>query len=89
MAGIEVPSIGNIRDRLHQCVMGMHWHDQRFEWSSGNLIYMGVHRLHQATETEAEWAIWKFTWDASSNLTRMEGPLEGTWNGRASLSWGA
>ena len=88
MGGLERPSIANVRDRLNQCVMGMFMHDQKFEWSSGNLIYIGMHRLHPASDTEPEWAIWKLTWDASSNLTRMEGPLEGTWDTRAALGWG-
>lgn len=85
--GLEIPSIGNIRDRGHQCILGMYWHDQRFEYSGSDLIYMGVHRLHNTAITDGEWAIWKFTWDGSSNLVRQQGPLEGTWDGRAALDW--
>ena len=86
---VEVPSIGNIRDRLHQCVLGMYWHDQRNEWVESNLIYSGVHRLHDAAEGDTEWAIWKYTYNVSNQLIRKEGPLQGSWTGRGSLAWGA
>lgn len=88
MAATEITSVGGVRDRLHICTLGCWWKDQRLEYSSGNIIYRGVHRLHDADAGDAEWAIWKFTYDGT-DITRIEGPLTGTWTGRASLAWGA
>jgi len=84
----EIMSVGGVRDRLHICTLGCWWKDQRFEYSNGLLIYKAVHRLHDASITEIEWAIWKFTY-SGTDVVRIEGPLSGTWDGRASLGWGA
>ena len=85
----EYLDIGGIRDRHQQCTLGLWWKDQRFEYSETNLIYKGVHRLHDVLDTDTEWLVWKFTYDVSDNLIRIEGPLPGSWNGRASIAWGA
>jgi YD repeat-containing protein len=78
-----------INDRQTIAVLGGIWHDQRYEWdASNNLIYIGTNELlNESTSTNDYWEITKLTWDASGNLTRMQGPLRGTWDGRAALSW--
>lgn len=63
-----------------------YWKDKRFEYSSGDLIYKGVNVTHKAATDAATWYIWKYTWDGD-DCTRIEGPLEGTWDNRASLAW--
>lgn len=79
--------LGYIRDRNTIAVLGGIWHDQKMEWSSGDLIYLGVHEMHNMSESDENFEIWKYTW-TSGNLTRVEGPLRGSWTGRAALSWG-
>lgn len=66
-----------------------YWLDKRFDWTSGDLDYLGFSTTHKAsTSTGNLWYIMKFTW-SSGNPTRIEGPLVGNWDGRAALSWGA
>lgn len=65
--------------------------DTRMEWgvapnASGELTYKGIHATHKAATSDTSWLIWKYTW-TSANVTRIEGPLEGSWDGRAALAW--
>jgi hypothetical protein len=61
--------------------------DTRMEYSGGgDLQYKGVHGTHKAATSNASWLIWKYTW-TGSDLTRIEGPLEGAWDNRATLDW--
>jgi len=62
--------------------------DQRFDYTSGNLDYRGLNVVHDEETSATTWYIWKYTW-VGVNCTRAEGPLVGSWDGRASLSWGA
>ena len=81
--------LGSIRDRMTIAVLSGIWHDTRFDYDEGdNLLYKGVHELHDAAVTAVDWEVWKYTWD-TGNCVRIEGPLRGTWDGRAALSWGA
>lgn len=88
MAGYPDYQMGYIRDRQTIAVLGGIWHDQQLEWdASGNLIYIGVHEMHPVTtEAENDYEVYKLTW-TSGNLTRIEGPLRGSWTGRAALPW--
>lgn len=63
-----------------------YWKDKRLEYSAGDLIYKGFNTSHGAATDAATWYIWKHTWSAG-DLTRIEGPLIGTWDGRADLAW--
>lgn len=63
------------------------WYDQRMDYTSGNLDYKGVSKIHTAGAGDDVWWIWKYTWDATPNCTRIEGPLLGNWTGRAALGW--
>lgn len=61
--------------------------DKRFDWTSGSLDYKGVSPVEKASVSAGSlWWIKKFTW-TSSNLTRVQGPLQGNWDDRATLSW--
>jgi hypothetical protein len=62
------------------------WDDTRFDWTSGDLDYKGKNETHKALVTATDWQIYKYTW-AAGLPTRIEGPLEGSWTGRAALSW--
>ena len=63
------------------------WKYKRFDYTSGDLDYMGKSEHHRAaTDVGSLWYIWKFTWDGT-DLTLMEGPLVGNWDNRASLNW--
>ncbi|NIR65847.1 MAG: hypothetical protein GWO10_19280 [candidate division Zixibacteria bacterium] len=65
--------------------------DTRFESDSNkNMKYKGIHATHKALTSDSNWLIWKFTWELISGdycLKRIEGPLEGAWDNRASLAW--
>lgn len=64
-----------------------YWLDKRFDWTSGDLDYLGCSTTHKAsTSTGNLWWIMKFSW-SSGNPTRVEGPLNGNWDTRASLAW--
>ena len=78
--------MGGIRDRLTISVLNGYWHDQRYAYSGDDMIYKGCHHTHKADEGDTDWVIWKYTYTAG-NVTRIEGPLEGSWTGRAALDW--
>jgi hypothetical protein len=62
--------------------------EKRLDWdASGNLLFKGVHPVLGADPAAGGWLIWKFTWDLSGNLSLKQGPLTGTWENRAALSW--
>ena len=55
--------------------------------TSGNVDYRAVTESHKAEVGDDVWWIWKYTWDATPSCTRVEGPLLGSWTGRAALAW--
>ena len=69
--------------------LGTFWQDIRYEYDAGNLIYAGKHYKHDADTADTKWEIWKYTYDATPDIIRLEGPLVGAWDDRASLTWGA
>lgn len=83
----QIMDIGGIRDRSQQCILDCWWKDQRFDYNvGGELIYRGAHSEPSADVGDANWAVWKLTY-VSGAITRIEGPLVGSWTGRAALSW--
>lgn len=58
----------------------------RMEYSGDNLIYRGINKVHKAATNSATWIVYKYTY-TGTDLTMIEGPLIGTWDGRASLDW--
>ena len=63
-----------------------YWKDQRLDYTSGDLDYKGANTVHKASEGATDWEVWKYTW-VGVNCTRIEGPLDGSWTGRAALAW--
>ena len=64
------------------------WRHVKYDYTSGNLDYMGFSLTHKAsTSSDNLWWIWKFTWNATPNLTDREGYLVGNWDDRANLDW--
>ncbi len=63
------------------------WKDKRYDYSANQMVYKGFNVTHKATEGATTWYIWKMTY-TSNQLTRIEGPLQGSWTGRAALAWG-
>jgi len=60
--------------------------DQRFDFTSGNMDYKGLNPVHNEATDAVTWYIFKYTWDGT-DCTRIEGPLVGSWDGRATLAW--
>ena len=81
-------AVGGLKTLKDVLSLGVFWRDTRMEYSDGDLIYRGVHYLHNPDTSEGSWEIWKYTWDGS-DLVRLEGPLPGAWDNRTTLSWGA
>jgi len=82
-------SIGGITSRSDVCTLDSWWRDVKFEYDvSNNLLYAGKHYIHNVSDDDLEWAIWKFSYNESNYRTRIEGPLKGSWTGRSSLDWG-
>ena len=88
MSDYQDLKIGSIRDLKAIINLKAYWRDKRLEYVTNNLIYMGVNYFHDADTSNTDWEIWKYTWDGT-DLTRIEGPLPGAWDDRATLSWGA
>lgn len=79
---------GDLLDKETGLYSDERWNDRRFDYTSGDLDYIGKHKKHNALTSDTQWVIIKYTW-SGSNCTRIEGPLIGAWDDRASLSWGA
>jgi hypothetical protein len=72
---------------LEKLLSGSYWLDTRIDDTSGNVDYKGVNTVHKATEATATWRIWKFSDYSGGIARRKEGPLVGSWTGRAALAW--
>jgi len=60
--------------------------EMRFEYSSGDLIYLGTHMTQGVATSEDGWIVKKVTY-SSGDIVRIE-TLIGIWDDRASLGWG-
>ena len=69
--------------------LALNWREKRYDYDVSNQkIFTGVHPVHKAAGSDAGWSIWKHTWSATpGNKVRTQGPLSGTWDGRAALDW--
>jgi len=63
-----------------------YWHDTRYEFAGNNPLYIGKNTTHDESTAAATWFIWKYSF-SGNNPTRKEGPLVGSWDGRAGLGW--
>jgi hypothetical protein len=86
MTELDIVEVGGIRDRGTIVDLGAYWHDIRFEFVGKELIYRGTHYNHNTATSDDEWEIWKYTWDGGDPV-RIEGPLRGAWDDRATLDW--
>ena len=57
-----------------------------FDFTSGNLDYIGSHIDSSAATSVGGWHVWKFTYDGSNNVLRIE-KLLGIYDDRAGFSW--
>lgn len=57
----------------------------QIEYSAGNPIYKGYHWMTNAPDSFTDWWIIKYTYDGTDIIKIQE--LQGTWTGRATLSW--
>lgn len=88
MSAIE--SIAGVLDRHQRIQLDGFWGDVLYAYDiSKNLIYKGATTVHKAPTGDAVWVVWKYTYDGDNDVTRIEGPLAGAWDDRASLDWGA
>lgn len=71
---------------VEKLLAGNYWKDQRMEYSGGNLLYRGLNTTHKTATSATSWYIWKYTF-SGEDLVRIEGPLTGAWDNRASLAW--
>lgn len=71
---------------VERILAGNYWKDQRFDYEGNNVVYKGLNVTHKAGTDSSTWYVWRYTW-VGNNCTRIEGPLMGTWNGRADLGW--
>ena len=84
---VEELNVGGVRSRDHIINLDCYWRDQRFAYSGTEVAYRGVHHFHNTATDEDTWEIWKYTY-SSDLIVRIEGPLRGSWDDRASLGWG-
>jgi hypothetical protein len=67
--------------------LSSYWKDMRIYYDGNdNIEYICRNHVHKATTAIADWAIWKLTY-SGDNISRMEGPLTGSVDNRATLSW--
>jgi len=44
---------------------------QQFDWTSGDLDYMGINDDYSASDDDTDWIIFKFTW-SSGDVTKIQ-----------------
>lgn len=76
----------NINNRPPQPVDLGFWAQIRFDASDVLPDYVGLHDTATAVEADTNWKVYKFTYNVSSEVTRIQF-LYGSWTGRAALSW--
>ena len=65
------------------------WKDIRYYYDSSTIMYACNSTFHKASTSQGDkWHIWKYTFDTDGNVTRIEGPIIGNADARASLGWG-
>ena len=82
----DIIKVGGVGDRTSIIGLNAYWRDQQFEYTDSLLTYRGVHYDHNKGDADENWEIWKYTY-SSALLVRIEGPLSGAWDDRATLDW--
>lgn len=83
---MQQPSLDTDLANIESLEAGTYWKDQRYDYTSGNLDYKGQNTTHKEATNAETWYIQKYTW-MGDNVVRIEGPLVGAWDDRASLAW--
>jgi hypothetical protein len=60
--------------------------DTLMQYTDGKLKYKSIHGTHKAATSDTGWLNWKYSW-TGTDLTRIEGPLEGSVDGIDGLAW--
>ena len=71
---------------LEKLLANDYWKVSQYDWTSGDLDYKGFNVTLAAADAATTWYIWKYTW-STGNPTKIQGPLVGSWTGRAALGW--
>jgi hypothetical protein len=58
----------------------------RMDYDGDDLVYRGLNSTHKAATSATNWVVYKYTY-TDSKLVMIEGPLVGSWDGRAALDW--
>jgi hypothetical protein len=82
----ERTDIGGVNTRDQIINLDAYWREERFEYSGGLKVFVGKHHIRNAPTDDDRWEIWKKNYDGDV-VTRIEGPLQGSWDGRNSLTW--
>lgn len=85
---VNVDTLNANVDDLEALARDDYWQDTRIAYDAEKPVYVGRHRTHGASTAAASWKIWRLTW-SGDDLVRKQGPLDGAWDDRASLSWGS
>ena len=78
---------GGILSRDAIIGLNSYWKLQQLAYTGDLLVYRGVNAKHNALDGTGTWAIWKFSYDVSENITMIEGPLTHDWTDRANAGW--
>lgn len=84
---VEVGDLTVSMSDVETLLADAYWKQKRYDYTSGNLDYAGHHTSVTAATSDAEWRVYKYTW-SGTNITRIQGPITGAWDDRATLAWG-
>ena len=77
---------GGVLSRNALIGLSCYWKEKQIAYTSNLPDYVGCHYIKGAADGDTKWEIWKFSW-TGVDCTRIEGPLTGSWTGRAALDW--
>ena len=64
-----------------------YWKRILIDNTTGDIDYIGKHTVLATATSTATWHVWRYQ-DYSGSLSRdIQGPLVGSWTGRAALGW--
>ena len=66
--------------------LDLFWRVRRFEYSGGDVKYIGCNEILDAETSAETWVIWKYTY-ISGDVSLIEGPITGAWDSRITLDW--
>ena len=81
-----IEGAGGILDRTAQIGLDLYWRVRRFEYSGGDVKYIGCNEDLKAPTSESTWVVWKYSY-TSGDVSLIEGPITGAWDNRATMGW--